>query len=243
MLRILLGGLVALLLSGCMGGSNSVNSLSIPSKKGKTAELEYTKIGTNSGFEFKGIMKGTYKDLSASGGVFVHTGKRSIDLTTKATKNWTINVRTKKKSYRPYGNIAISVNNPYVATIKQGKKRIGDIVLLVDSKVDKKSSVMSSIGMGGLINNNLKIKRSKANILGVGYTIKSIYKDKKGKVSSNPIAYKVLRGKTTYGIVAVGKNAFGGRTMSIWLRANQSKLQQQSVATILTVVGYSSLAL
>jgi hypothetical protein len=41
----------------------------------------------------------------------------------------------------------------------------------------------------------------------------------------------------------VGKNAFGGRTMSIWLKANLSKKEQQSVATILTVVGYSSLPL
>jgi len=243
MVKLLLGICLSILLSGCVGGSNSIGNLVVAKKNDKTAELKYTNVGITSQFEFKGIMTGTYKDISKSSGFISHSGTRTLSLTTKANKKWSIKVRSEKKGYRPYGNIAIDMDNPYVATIKQDNKRIGDIVLSVENKVNKKNSIMKTIGLSGLVNTNIKFKKSRAKILGINYTIKSIYKDNKGKISSSPIGYKVLKGKVTYGVVMVGKNAFGGRTMSIWLKAKQSKTQQQSVATMLTVVGYSSLAL
>jgi hypothetical protein len=243
MIKSLLGLCIVLVLSGCVGGSNAINTLVTPAKNDKTAELEYTKVGITSNFEFKGIMTGTYKDLSGSAGIISHSGTRTINLTTKIDKTWKISVRSEKKGYKPYGNITIDIDKPYIATIRQSNKRIGDIILGVQNTIDKKTALMKTIGIDGLMNTNMRFVNSKARILGVNYTIKSIYKDKKGKVSSNPIGYKVLKGKKSYGVVMVGKNAFGGRTMSIWLKANLSKKEQQSVATILTVVGYSSLPL
>jgi hypothetical protein len=243
MAKILLGTLLALFLGGCVGGSNSIGNLVVADKNDKTAELKYTSTGITSNFKFDGIMTGTYKDMSASSGIISHSGTRTLDLTTKAAQSWTISVRSEKKGYRPYGNISIDIDKPYVATIKENGKRIGDIVLAVQNTVDKKRSIIKTIGLGGLMNTNIKFRDSKAKILGKNYTIKSVYKDNKGKVSSNPIAYEVYKDKVKQGTVVVGKNAFGGRTMSIWLKDKQSQIQQQSVATILTVVGYSSLAL
>lgn len=241
MLRVLLGVFISLFISGCVGGTSSGNNLIVPLKNDKTAELEYVSTGVTSEFKFDGIIKGTYKDISSSAGFIVYTGKRTLTITTKAYKSWTIDVRSEKKDYLPYGKIIINTNEPYVATIKENNKRIGDIVLMLEDKVDTKNSVMKTIGLNTLVNTNMKFVNSKANILGVNYEIKSIYENDKDKITSNPIAYEVLRGKKSCGLVVVGKNAFGGRTMTIWIKDKQSKLEEQSVATILTVVGYSSL--
>lgn len=243
MFKSILGVCLAIFLTGCVGGSTSVKTLVTPKKNDKSAELVYTKQGITSEFEFKGIIKGTYKDVSSTSGIIAHSGTRSIKLTTKLNKTWSVNVRSEKKGYRPYGNIAIDVDEPYVATIKEGKKNIGEILLGVEGGVNAKNSLIKTVGLNALVNTNLKFVKSKAKILGVNYTIKSVFKDKQGTVNSNPIGYKVFKGKKLYGVVVVGKNAFGGRTMSIWLKSGQSKSQQQSVATILTVVGYSSLPL
>jgi hypothetical protein len=244
MVKIVLGMLISLLLIGC-AGSTDMNSLVPSGKNGKSAELEYGDVGIVSEFKFKDIMSGTYKDLSGTSGFISHSGTRTLDITTKIDKSWTISVRSEKKGYKiPIKlNIDIDIDKPYVATIKDGKKTIGAILLEVQDNVDKKGALLKTIGLGAVTNNNIRFKDSKAKILGVNYTIKSVYKDNKGEVSSNPIAYEVLKGKTTYGVVSVGKNAFGGRTMTIWLKDKQSKIQEQSVATILTIVGYSSLSL
>lgn len=242
MVKIILVALMSFFLVGC-GGSAAIDSLVVPSKNDKTAELEYTSVGLTSEFEFKDIIVGTYKDISGTSGFISHSGTRTLDMTTKLNKTWTIKVRSEKKGYKLPYSIDIDMDNPYIATIKEGKKDIGAIVLSVEESVDTKSTLLKTVGLGAVTNNNIKFKDSFANILGVKYMVKSVYKNNKGEESSNPIAYEVLKGKTTYGVVSVGKNSFGGRTMEIWLKGNQSKTQQQSVATILAIVGYSSLSL
>lgn len=233
-----------ILISGCVAGSsNPINSLVVSEKNDKTADLEYTSTGITSDFVFKDIISGTYKDISSSIGFIAHNGSRTLTLTTKGVKSWDVSVRSEKKSYMPYGNITITMDKPYVATIKENNKRIGDIVLGIDEGVNSKNSIAKTVGLDVLMNTNFKFLDSKAIILGKTYTIKSVYKDLKGNVNSNPIAYEVYSGKSKVGLVQVDKNAFGGRTMSIWIKGGQSKIQEQSVATILTVVGYASLPL
>lgn len=204
--------------------------------KAKTAELEYSGIGLTSDFELGNIATGTYKSLGYEAGLVYYAGAQNIDLTIKAAQEWKLTSECKRQSFA-LPSIGVRLHNPYVAVITRNGKKIGNIGISMPD-IDAKNEVLEHVGLDSLVNTNLVLTGG-ANILNRRYQLESVFKDDKGKIHGSPLGYKVMKGKKTLGVVEVGKNMFGGATMTVWLTPGLSPTVEQSVVTILLLSGYA----
>jgi hypothetical protein len=235
MKKIIIALFVAALISGC-GGAAKFNMAGHLDNKGKLANLKYTKTGLTSEFLFKGIASGTYKSYGAKAGLVYYAGSKNIKLTVKAKEEWSIKAESKSQSFQ-LKSLGVDLDNPYIGTVKRGSKTIGHIGISMP-KVDKTKTALKYVGLDSIIQRNLHLKGS-ANILGKKYKISSVYEDKAGQKRSHPYGYSVSRGNKTLGLVQVGKNAFGGQKLQLWVAPNLNPITEQSVVATLLVAGYA----
>jgi len=220
-------------LTGCMGGSS--NTMHGVTEQHKYAELEYTEAGITSSFKLGGIATGTYKAYESQIGYIYYGGSQNTFITLNAAETWSITSESKAQSFK-LESLGLKLKNPYVGTIKRGQETIGYIGLsLPDDDTTKKA--LDMVGLGIVMSRNYRIS-GEANILGQTYNIESVYKDSNGNMQSSPIGYRVTQRNKKLGMVKVGKNAFGGQTLEMWITPGLSPITEESVVSALLVSGY-----
>ena len=221
-------------LTGCMGGKNA--KMYGTCDGDKKASLKFTKVGLTSSYEFAGLASGTYKSVGFQGGLGYQKGTQCIDLTVNAAQKWAVSAKARRQGYRASG-LGVQLDNPYVATVTRGGKRIGTIGVSMP-KVDTTKNILKNVGLDTVINRNLRLT-GQATILGKTYKIRSEYMNIKGEKQSTPVGYKIMKGKKTLGRIRVDKNMFGGQVLTLWVTPGLKPVTQQSVVASLLVCGWA----
>jgi len=224
--------MMILMLTGCVGSSGAMYGATAQHKH---AELEYTSAGITSSYKLDGIAIGTYKAYEAEVGLIYYGGSQNTFITLDAAQKWSIKSESKAQSFKVSG-LNMRLKNPYVGTIKRGKSVIGQIGLSLPND-DHTKNALDAVGLGIVMSRNYAIN-GKAKILGRNYNIESVYKDEKGNTHSSPEGYRVTYKKQTLGMVKVGKNAFGGQTLEMWVAPGLNPVIEQSAVACLLVSGY-----
>jgi hypothetical protein len=221
---------VVFVLAGCMGGGMHGTT-----EQHKHAELEYTSAGITNGFKLAGIATGTYKAYETQVGLIYYGGSQNTFITLDAPQKWSIKSESKAQSFKVDG-IDLRLKNPYVGTVKHGDETIGHIGLSLPGG-DYTKKALDMVGLGVIMSRNYRIV-GEANILGRTYNIDSVFKDEDGDVQSSPEGYRVIHKNKTLGMVKVGKNAFGGQTLEMWIAPGLDPVVEESAVACLLVSGY-----
>ena len=231
MKRIFVMILVCCVLGGCMGAG----AMHGVTEQHKYAELEYTSAGLTSGFKLGSITTGSYKSYETQVGLVYYGGSQNTFITLDSPQQWSIKSESKAQAFKVDG-IDLRLKNPYVGTVKRGSKVVGHIGLSLPGG-DYTKKALDMVGLGIVMSRNYRIV-GEANILGKTYSIDSVFKDEDGDMQSSPVGYRVIHKNKNLGMVKVGKNAFGGQTLKVWIAPGLDPVVEESVVACLLVSGY-----